>query len=186
MSGYRCPIDVSIKPLRSLRLKITDRCPWNCWFCHNEGTGKRDPSRTKDIYWDSEFEQVLVELKSVLSLNEVHLTGGEPTTNPNIANLITGIKFHGLDVKATTIGCSYSVLKPILDAGISGLNFSLHSIDSDELLKTQVDRKIEWMRKQLKQQMQAILIAKENSVKVKINTVILLNSFEQPTPPPFS
>ena len=93
------------EPLNSIRLKVTDRCHWNCWWCHNEGTGARNPNLIGDILWDDSTRTAIEKIANFLNLTEVHLTGGEPTLHPQLTSLIKGIRALGLNVKATSIGC---------------------------------------------------------------------------------
>lgn len=122
--------------------------------------------------WDSELKAEILNLKEALSLDEAHLTGGEPTASPHIIEIISGLKSIGLSVKGTTIGCNLSLLPQMASAGLDALNFSLHSIEAEELLTTQVNRNLAWSQKQLAQQMQALLKARELGIAVKANTVI--------------
>lgn len=71
-----------VKENRSIRLKITEKCPWDCIFCHEEGGWGID-----DIRWDEAMKKNTGLLKDMLSIEEVHLTGGEPTANRYIEEL---------------------------------------------------------------------------------------------------
>ncbi|MGG3280495.1 radical SAM protein [Paenibacillus solani] len=160
------------QPINSLRLKVTDRCPWNCWWCHNEGTGERDPKVVGDVPWDEETKSVITELQNVLGFTEVHLTGGEPTAHPAIHEVIRGLTGMGLKVKATSIGNRKEIIEKVAGAGLQGFNFSLHSLEPELLHTTQVNRSYEWTKKQLEQQLRSIEYAKDFGVSVKVNTVI--------------
>lgn len=163
-------------PLTSIRIKVTDRCAWNCWWCHNEGTGKRNPNIVGDIYWTAEFVEVLLKLKNFLGINEVHLTGGEPTLHPHLPHLISSISQLGFSVKATSIGCSSIILQSLIESGLSGINFSFHATDDKLLHNTQIDRTYEWTSIQFKQQIESILLAQKLGANVKINTVMAQES----------
>jgi len=82
---------------KALRLKITERCPWSCIFCHKEGGWDID-----DINWDQETERVIQTIRDVIGIEEIHYTGGEPTSNKGISELTTGLVSLGLDVKTTS------------------------------------------------------------------------------------
>src|SRR5262245_33436954 len=116
------------QPLRNLRLKVTDRCPWNCWWCHNEGTGKRDPHSIGDIHWDEKTQMAIQAISEELDFTEIHLTGGEPTAHPGLPELISGLRHRGYSVKATSIGCKLESLRRIVQSGLQGMNFSFHAI----------------------------------------------------------
>ncbi len=169
---YLKMIDPIFAPSQSLRVKVTDRCPWNCWFCHNEGTGERDPQKVGDINWSEEFSQALYLFRDRLSINEIHLTGGEPTAHPQLANLVTQIKKAGFHVKITSIGSSLETLRGLIESGVDGVNFSLHALTPELLQPTQINRSFIWAEKQVFQQLEAIRFAKNLGINVKLNTVI--------------
>ena len=58
---------------RELRYALTEKCNFNCLFCHNEGLGKEARSRVPDA-------QVLTILKEAIRLGhtDITFTGGEP------------------------------------------------------------------------------------------------------------
>lgn len=156
----------------SVRLKVTDRCAWNCRWCHNEGTGARKPTIVGDVYWDEETESTFRRLSAVLPIHEVHLTGGEPTSHPDLPSLISGLIKAGYRVKATSVGCNEELLRSVIASGLACVNFSVHSIDPQSLLQTQNGRTERWCEHQLAQLMRCVDLAVELGVEVKINTVI--------------
>lgn len=160
------------RSLDSIRLKVTDRCPWNCWWCHNEGTGARNPRKVGDVHWDAATKSAIEALTCELGLNEVHFTGGEPTMNPYLPEVIAGLRGLGLKVKATSIGCNEDTLRAAVLSGLQGLNISMHALDASMLHSTQIDRTLEWTECQLAQQIRTIILARDLGVDVKINTVV--------------
>ncbi|MEJ9131164.1 radical SAM protein, partial [Bacillus thuringiensis] len=161
-----------VVPLKSIRIKITDRCHWNCWWCHNEGTGARNPKITKDIEFKGEFSEKFLNLCNSLEINEVHITGGEPTTYNGLVDSIKFLKKHGFTVKMTSVGNSEEIINKVIKSGIDGINFSLHAIETEELHSTQIDRSLKWTKIQQDRQFNSIFAAKEAGVKVKLNTVM--------------
>ncbi len=161
-----------VVPLKSIRIKITDRCHWNCWWCHNEGTGARNPKITKDIEFKGEFSEKFLDLCNSLEINEVHITGGEPTTYNGLVDSIKFLKKHGFTVKMTSVGNSEEIINKVIKSGIDGINFSLHAIETEELHSTQIDRSLKWTKIQQDRQFNSIFAAKEAGVKVKLNTVM--------------
>ena len=108
-------------PMSTIRLKITDRCAWNCWWCHNEGTGSRDPFGVPDLAWDAATEEALTHVAEALGLTEVHLTGGEPMIHPQLPDLVARLRQTGFTVKATTVGCDESMLTDAVKSGLGWL-----------------------------------------------------------------
>jgi cyclic pyranopterin phosphate synthase len=158
--------------LDSVRLKVTDLCPWNCWWCHNEGTGDRNSRSIGSVNWDKDTELTLTKLVKELEIVEVHLTGGEPTSHPRLSSIVEGLRRLGLTVKATTIGCPEDILRKLIDSGLHDFNFSLHGLSASSLLSTQIDRSLKWAERQLVQQLDAINLARELGARIKINTVL--------------
>lgn len=156
----------------SIRLKVTDRCAWNCRWCHNEGTGVRQGGEIGDVYWDEDTRQAFSALSSVLPISEVHLTGGEPTAHPDLPGLIAGLYQAGYRVKATSVGCNEELMRNVINSGLSAINFSVHSVDPQLLPQTQNDRSGSWCEHQLAQLMRCIDLARRIKVEVKLNTVI--------------
>jgi len=158
--------------MNSLRLKATNRCAWNCWWCHNEGSGPRRLHQAGDVNWDTETRFAIQAIASELKCDEIHLTGGEPFLQPRLPQLIHGLRTLDLKVKATSIGCKESELGAAVAAGLTSINFSLHAIDPLILQATQIDRGFEWVRQQLAQLLRAVMAAQKLGVEVKLNTVL--------------
>lgn len=59
-----------LEDIGAVRLKIIESCNWSCNFCHNEGN-----ISAEKIYWDNELQSALMQLKDILNISEVHLTG---------------------------------------------------------------------------------------------------------------
>lgn len=64
---------------RRIRLELTNKCNWNCAFCHNEGQAKHGQIvlPVSAIIRASEFAKWA-------SIEGISLTGGEPLLHPNI------------------------------------------------------------------------------------------------------
>ncbi|MDF1497355.1 MAG: radical SAM protein [Patescibacteria group bacterium] len=166
---------------QALRIKVTDKCPWRCSFCHSEGS--RDNA---DMSWGPELQQVILALKKALpKIKEIHYTGGEPTKNPELATITAGLVAMGLEVKTTTNGqFNAEELERLSEAGLESYNFSVHSVEAEDFLATQEGRGVSrtsgkkrlpsltWAHNQVQQELASILRAKELGAEVKINTVI--------------
>ncbi|MFZ6015475.1 MAG: radical SAM protein [Patescibacteria group bacterium] len=170
-----------IKREQALRIKVTDKCPWRCSFCHSEGS--RD---IIDLDWGPEIQEIIAAFQKALpEIKEVHFTGGEPTKNPELATIAAGLAAMGLEVKTTSNGqFSEEELERLFAAGLRSFNFSVHSVDPQEFLSTQegrgVSRKggkrrlptLSWAHAQVEQELKSVLRAKEIGAAVKINTVV--------------
>src|SRR6202521_707123 len=79
------PTDKLGRPLRSLRVSVTDRCNLRCSYCMPQEEYIWLP-REKLLT----FEEIatLVDVFTSVGVEDVHLTGGEPLLRPNLARLV--------------------------------------------------------------------------------------------------
>src|SRR4026208_2611963 len=73
------------RPLRNLRLSVTDRCNLRCSYCMPEPDYVWLPR--EDILHFEEIE-TLVDVFTSLGVDKVRLTGGEPLLRRNLPDLI--------------------------------------------------------------------------------------------------
>jgi cyclic pyranopterin phosphate synthase len=97
------PLDRFGRPLKSLRISVTDRCNMRCRYCM--------PSQ--DYVWLPResilsFEEIdrLVGIFLGLGVTKVRLTGGEPLLRHNLSTLIGQLRRHDRlrDIALTTNG----------------------------------------------------------------------------------
>ncbi len=164
----RPPVPTSVFLNRTLRVKIIDSCGMNCTFCHNEGTPvvsdnsraasrfvSRGASGRVSIYVgtngarflpasvapDAEFASTLRALRDALDLDELHLTGGEPTLHPRLAEIVQVGVAAGLRVGVTSNGeRGAAVLENCARAGLDRINFSVFGTTAGELAQVQHPR----------------------------------------------
>ena len=91
---------------------FTSGCNMNCWYCHN-----------KQLIPDSEsganLENILEFIESRKKFLEgVVISGGEPTLQPDLKDVIIKIKNMGLKVKLDTNGSNYQILKDLIDSNL--------------------------------------------------------------------
>jgi len=150
----QAPIEIGID--KSLRAKITDLCGMACIFCHNEGTPVRQAHSDRvsifeavngvsfmpgEMADDNSLRTTLETLKSELQLDELHLTGGEPTLNRNIERIIQTATDIGYQVKLTTNGETGAAgMQKCIEAGISSVNFSIFGATPEEYSAIQAGR----------------------------------------------
>lgn len=153
---------------KSIRLKITKNCPWECQFCHEEGGGDIDA-----IKWDETAKKNILLMKEKLGIEEIHLTGGEPTSNKDIEEIALGLSMLGLDVKMTTNGqFKEDRLKRMYENGIKEFNFSVHALNPDDFIEAQRNKDLSWAKNNIETQKKIIKKALELGVKIKLNTII--------------
>lgn len=126
------PADSFNRPLRDLRISVTDRCNFRCPYCMPAEVFGPGHSflREPQLMTGEEFTKI-VRAFQALGVEKVRLTGGEPLLRGDVPDLIRGLKAVGLqDVALTTNGWLLEKLAPGLKAaGLDRLNVSVDSID---------------------------------------------------------
>jgi cyclic pyranopterin phosphate synthase len=127
------PLDTRRRPLRDLRISVTDRCNFRCPYCMPAeifGPGHaflRDPQRMSG----DEIVR-LARAFQRLGVNKIRLTGGEPLLRPDVPEIIRRLKTEeGIQIVAlTTNGWLLEKLAPELRAsGLDRINVSVDSLD---------------------------------------------------------
>ena len=126
--------DTLRRPLRDLRISVTDRCNFRCVYCMPKEVYGRDwrflPRRQLLSY--EEIER-LVRIFVALGVEKIRLTGGEPLVRRDVERLVARLARNpGLDLTMTTNGSllpqKASALKA---AGLKRITVSLDSLDDD-------------------------------------------------------
>ena len=123
------------RPLRDLRISVTDRCNFRCPYCMPKeafGHGFEFMERAELLKFGE--IQAIVEAAAGLGVRKVRLTGGEPLLRKEIEWLIRGLKdIDGIDdVALTTNGSLLARKAPKLaEAGLDRVTVSLDSLDDD-------------------------------------------------------
>jgi GTP 3',8-cyclase len=124
-------IDTLGRPLRNLRLSVTDRCNLRCAYCMPEEEYTWLPRR--DIL---DFEEIsrLVDLFAELGVDKVRITGGEPLLRRDLPALIgmlapkPAIKDLALTTNGILLGEQAQALH---DAGLHRVTISLDTLHAD-------------------------------------------------------
>ena len=121
-------VDRHARPLRNLRLSVTDRCNLRCSYCMPEAEYAWLPR--EDILHFEEIER-LVDVFLVLGVDKVRLTGGEPLLRRNVPDLVRrlAIRSRIADLAMTTNGVLLAAHAHALkDAGLHRLTVSLDTL----------------------------------------------------------
>ena len=128
-------LDVFGRPLRDLRISVTDRCNFRCPFCMPaEIYGERYEFLPKDEILTFEEISRLAGLFVSLGVRKIRLTGGEPLLRADLSVLVAQLsKIEGLeDLALTTNGYLLAQQAQALkDAGLKRITVSLHTLDDD-------------------------------------------------------
>jgi cyclic pyranopterin phosphate synthase len=158
--------DLLGRPLRNLRLSVTDRCNLRCEYCMPEDDYVWLPR--EDVL---HFEEIstLVDVFLSLGVDKIRLTGGEPLLRRDLALLVAMIaRKPGLkDLALTTNGVLLSdQIDRIAAAGLGRITVSLDTLRPDRFVKlTRAD--------QLDAVHAGIAAARRAFGRLKIDTVVI-------------
>jgi cyclic pyranopterin phosphate synthase len=120
------------RPLRDLRISITDRCNFRCTYCMpKEVFGKDYQFLERSALLSFEEITRLARAFAKHGVEKIRLTGGEPLIRRNIEQLIAMLaEIPGLDLTLTTNGSSLvKKAKALKAAGLKRITVSLDSLD---------------------------------------------------------
>ncbi|HIQ10811.1 MAG TPA: GTP 3',8-cyclase MoaA [Pyrodictium sp.] len=152
------------RPLRHLRISVTGRCNFNCFFCHAEGY---TVPPNKDLELSVEEFSVIAEAAKRVGFVDYKLTGGEPLIREDIGEIIDIFASVGGRVSITTNGSLLvERLKKLDSDKLDHINVSLNSLDREKFKKiTGADM--------LDKVIEGIYTAYEAGHRIKINFVLL-------------
>ena len=126
------PRDTLGRPLKALRISVTDRCNFRCTYCMpREVFGPDYPFLAREALLSFEEITRLVRIFVALGVTKVRLTGGEPLMRRELPALIRMLAaVPGLeDLALTTNGALLPDLAPALrSAGLKRLTVSLDTL----------------------------------------------------------
>jgi len=123
--------DVFQRPLRNLRVSVTDRCNLRCAYCMPEQNYVWLP---KDDLLQFEEIESLVDVFLDDGVDKVRLTGGEPLLRRDLAVLVKGLAARSRirDLAMTTNGVLLAEhAQPLKDAGLHRITVSLDTLRHD-------------------------------------------------------
>src|SRR5215470_7609308 len=126
-TGTRSLIDAYGRQISDLRISVTDRCNFRCVYCMPE-EGMQWLKRETILSFD-EIER-LARIGVELGIEEVRLTGGEPTLRPDLPDLVARLSRLPLrSLSLTTNGFLLrSLARPLAEAGLKRINVSLDTL----------------------------------------------------------
>jgi cyclic pyranopterin phosphate synthase len=121
------------RPLRDLRISVTDRCNFRCPYCMPKEVFGPDYHflQRPDLMTLPELTRI-VRAFVALGVEKIRLTGGEPLLRPDLPDFVRMLKteLHVRDVALTTNGWLLEKIAPSLrEAGLDRLNVSVDSLD---------------------------------------------------------
>src|SRR3989449_697453 len=127
-------LDTLGRPVRDLRISVTDRCNFRCVYCMPKevfGPGYRFLKMSSLLTYE-EMER-LARIFAGLGVTKLRLTGGEPLVRRHIERLIRMLAgIPDMDIALTTNGSLLTdKARPLADAGLKRITISLDSLDDD-------------------------------------------------------
>jgi cyclic pyranopterin phosphate synthase len=131
------PLDTLGRPLRDLRISVTDRCNFRCTYCMPKEVYGRDYAflPREEILSFEEIERAARAFIG-LGVHKLRLTGGEPLVKRDLPDLVAMLAAlrtpdgEPLDLTLTTNGAALRALaRPLRDAGLQRITVSLDSLD---------------------------------------------------------
>ena len=126
--------DTFHRPLRDLRVSITDRCNFRCVYCMPKEVYGRDYAflPRRDLLTFEEIAR-LAQVFAGLGVEKIRLTGGEPLIRRDVERLVEMLaEIPALDLTLTTNGAALvQKAQALKDAGLGRITVSLDSLDDD-------------------------------------------------------
>ena len=131
--GAAAPLDRFGRPLRDLRISVTDRCNFRCRYCMpREVFGSDFAFLPRDEILTFEEIARLARVFAGLGVRKIHLTGGEPTLRADLPTLVALLKEAAptIELALTTNGSLLgSLAEPLAAAGLDRTTVSLDTLD---------------------------------------------------------
>ncbi|MGB0143555.1 MAG: GTP 3',8-cyclase MoaA [Akkermansiaceae bacterium] len=170
-------LDQLKRPLRDLRLSLTDRCNFRCRYCMPAeifGPGYRFLPKEEILNFDELVQTVRVSIR--LGVGKIRLTGGEPLLRRGVEDLVAMIAaVPGVnDLAMTTNGILLNHhARNLQEAGLHRVTVSLDALDEEVFAKmngvgTKVGRVLTGIRS-----------ARNTGLPVKVNMVVQRGVNEQ-------
>jgi GTP 3',8-cyclase len=122
------------RPLRDLRISVTDRCNFRCVYCMPKEVFGRDYRflERRELLSFEELERLTRAFVSH-GVEKIRITGGEPLVRRDVERLIEQLAaIPGLDLTLTTNGSLLpQKARSLKKAGLRRLTVSLDSLDDD-------------------------------------------------------
>ena len=135
------PRDTLGRPVRDLRISVTDRCNFRCVYCMPKEVFGRD-YRFLERGELLTFEEIdrAARIFAELGVNKIRLTGGEPLLRRQLERLVEMLAgIPGLDLTLTTNGSLLpQKASALADAGLRRVTVSLDSLE-DEVFRAMND-----------------------------------------------
>lgn len=158
------------RPLRDLRISVTDRCNFRCRYCMPaEVFGADYEYLPREDILDYEEITRLASVFLSLGVKKLRLTGGEPLLRRDLPELISqlaaldGLEDLALTTNGTALAPQAAGLK---QAGLQRATVSLDALDAE------VFAQMNGVNASPEKVIEGIVAAKEEGLAIKVNTVV--------------
>ena len=124
-------LDTLDRPLRDLRISVTDRCNFRCTYCMPKEVYGRD-HRFLDRKELLTFEEITRVARSFVALGtrKIRITGGEPLVRRDLERLVEQLATLDVDLTLTTNASLLAAkAQALADAGLQRVTVSLDALD---------------------------------------------------------
>lgn len=129
------PIDQLGRPMRDLRISVTDRCNFRCPYCMPaEIYGERYEFLKREALLTFEEIERLATIGAQLGVEKLRITGGEPLVRAELPSLIAKLRaIPGIDDLAMTTNgfLLRRYAAELRDAGLDRITVSMDSLQED-------------------------------------------------------
>lgn len=160
-------LDTMKRPMRDLRISVTDRCNFRCTYCmpFDEYTWMAKA----EVLSFAEIER-LARLFVSLGVNQLRLTGGEPLVRRELHRLVGSLSvIPGIqDLSLTTNGALLvEQAQPLMEAGLHRINVSIDTLKPERFKEIT-------QRGDLQTVLDGLFAAQRAGMKpIKINAVVI-------------
>jgi cyclic pyranopterin phosphate synthase len=131
-------VDTMGRPVRDLRISVTDRCNFRCTYCMPKEIFNREYEfLARELLLSFEEIERVARVFAGFGVRKIRLTGGEPMLRRDLEVLIAGLtSIEGIDdVTLTTNGTLLSRKADVLaGAGLRRVTVSLDSVDDETFM----------------------------------------------------
>jgi GTP 3',8-cyclase len=130
-TGYAGGMDLLGRPMRDLRISVTDRCNFRCVYCMPKEVFGRDYEfvpRAKLL----DYEEIARLARAFVAngVSKIRITGGEPLVRRHVERLVGMLAPLGAELTLTTNGTLLpQKARALADAGLARVTVSLDSLD---------------------------------------------------------
>ncbi|HET7322993.1 MAG TPA: GTP 3',8-cyclase MoaA [Halococcus sp.] len=120
------------REVSGVRVSLTDRCNFDCVYCHNEGLGDtRGPMDPQDEEMSTDDVARFLEVAREFDVEKVKFTGGEPMLREDLEEIIRRTPDE-MEVSLTTNGTFLpGRAEDLKEAGLDRVNVSQDALDRE-------------------------------------------------------